>query len=124
MPRSISSGHRKHPFTVLGGRRKPRPVPGKEDGLERSGLPSGMVAALVRQQGGVCAICRSRPATHVDHDHALARLHPHPEHAYCRRCIRSVTCGQCNSMIGFAGDRPEVLEAGAAYVRLWRESRS
>lgn len=105
-------------------RRRPRDVPGKPaSSLSRPGLPRGLVEDLVRRQGGLCAVCRARPATHADHDHALARLHPHPDAAYCVRCLRAVLCNSCNSMVGFAADSPEVLEAGAAYVRAWRERR-
>ena len=125
MPRSISSGHRKHPFTVLGGRRKPRPVPGKEDGLGRPGLPNGLVADLVRRQGGRCAICgRFMPTPVIDHDHELARLHPHPVNSYCVRCVRGILCGHCNTVLGFARDDPDTLERAAAYVRLSRERRA
>jgi hypothetical protein len=29
---------------------------------------------MVEQQGGVCALCRERPAQHVDHDHVTGRV--------------------------------------------------
>lgn len=101
--------------------RKPRPVPGKDLSLGRPGIPAGMLEARVREQRGLCLLCGDVMAPPVvDHDHELARLHPHPDAAYCVRCWRSVVCRQCNWMLGFSRDRPEVLERGAALVREFR----
>ncbi len=53
----------------------------------------------------------------VDHSHALARQHGHPEERGCLRCFRGILCKGCNLMLGWARDDPERLETGAAYVR-------
>lgn len=102
--------------------RRPRPVPGKPDSVSRPGLPAGLVEAQVRRQGNACTICgRQMAPPFIDHDHELAKTHPHPDAAYCVRCWRGLICGHCNSMLGFARDEPETLERGAAYVRAFRE---
>lgn len=62
---------------------------------------------LLRQQGGVCAICSiDSPGVRgwmVDHDHETSR-------------IRGILCLRCNAMLGHAKDRPEVLRMGADYL--------
>ncbi|MEX0741942.1 MAG: endonuclease domain-containing protein, partial [Phycisphaeraceae bacterium] len=68
------------------------------------------------QQMGLCAICRTRAATHVDHDHRLARIHPHAEGRYCPKCFRGMTCANCNTALGMMKDRSDWLRAAAVYV--------
>lgn len=57
----------------------------------------------MEQQPSVCQICRVKPATHVDHCHETIRP-------------RGLICGTCNTMLGFAYDRPEVLIRAASYL--------
>ena len=66
---------------------------------------------------GACDICKIRlvetlsqtqdfrEVGHIDHDHATG-------------AVRGYLCRMCNHMIGNAKDMPELLEAGAAYLRL------
>jgi hypothetical protein len=65
--------------------------------------------AMVEYQGGLCAICNTKPdkALYVDHCHLTGR-------------VRSLLCSSCNSMLGFARDDPDVLEAGGGYLRAFR----
>jgi hypothetical protein len=51
-----------------------------------------------------------RDVGHIDHDHATG-------------AVRGYLCRMCNHMIGNAKDMPELLEAGAAYLRLIGEDR-
>ena len=52
-----------------------RSAHGREAHLRRSyGLNSITLQHLVDEQGGACAICRERPAQHVDHDHVTGRV--------------------------------------------------
>lgn len=76
-----------------------------------------------RAQRGLCAVClRALPdPPAVDHDHELASTHPHPVTRGCQRCVRGLLCDDCNLMLGRARDEPETLEAGARYLRAWRE---
>ena len=62
---------------------------------------------LLAKQRGKCMICeRTTPTKRgwcVDHDHRTGR-------------IRAILCAPCNSMIGLAKEKPEVLKNAAAYV--------
>jgi len=64
---------------------------------------------MLRRQGGVCAICKRKPdkGLCVDHCHATKR-------------VRKLLCLGCNSMLGFARDNPDLLDAGSAYLRAHR----
>jgi hypothetical protein len=56
----------------------------------RYGLTSADVDAMVEAQGGVCLLCRERPAQHVDHDHLTG-------------AVRGVLCSCCNQGLGASG---------------------
>lgn len=49
---------------------------------------------MVEAQGGCCAICRVRPAAHVDHDHETG-------------AVRGVLCFTCNVGLGNVNDEPD-----------------
>jgi hypothetical protein len=72
------------------------------------GLTRADYKALVDGQAGVCAVCSGPPPTGkrlvVDHNHETGK-------------IRALLCSSCNIMIGHSQERPEALEAGAAYLR-------
>lgn len=108
-------------------RRRPRPVPGDGPrGMPRGdlyGYRPGEAEAIIRSQDGRCLICGEVPNQWaVDHDHALALLHGHARGG-CRKCVRGLICQPCNSMLGFARDNPDILEAGANYIRVSRERK-
>lgn len=63
--------------------------------------------AVLLLQGGGCAGCGARGVTrslHTDHDHRTL-------------ATRGILCVHCNSALRKVLDRPEVLEALAAYLR-------
>jgi hypothetical protein len=60
---------------------------------------------MLEAQEGVCAICRSAPAVHVDHDHATGAVH-------------ALLCFNCNGGLGQLKDNAEALHAAAYYVQL------
>lgn len=65
---------------------------------KRSGLDDTTLAQLWELQGGRCP-CGNRPSRRrpdADHDHALARLHDHPEDRACEACMRGLLCRRCN----------------------------
>ena len=70
----------------------------------RYGLTQEEVVELKVVQGGLCALCRERPAKHVDHDHRTGQ-------------VRGVLCFQCNAGLGQFADRPEMLEAAVRYLK-------
>lgn len=67
---------------------------------------------MFREQGGLCAICglegkktlaTQRFALHVDHDHKTGK-------------VRGLLCHNCNTILGNAGDSPDVLVKAIAYL--------
>ena len=61
------------------------------------------VDAMLASQHGVCAICQTAPAIHVDHDHQTDK-------------VRGLLCFRCNAALGQLGDDPLVLRRAARYV--------
>lgn len=90
--------------------RKRRPEVGERARKKyRYGLTSDAYEALWFSQGGCCKICQlqevetSRGLLFVDHCHSSGG-------------IRGLLCNNCNALLGMAGDSPEVLRRGAAYL--------
>jgi hypothetical protein len=75
----------------------------------RYGITARDADAMLEEQGGSCAICRTEPAAHVDHDHATW-------------AVRALLCFGCNGGLGQFKDDPEVLRAAARYVERHRAS--
>lgn len=75
---------------------------------------------LLDQQNNCCAICREESkdgkSLHIDHDHSCC-----PGRKSCGKCVRQLLCGHCNSMLGYAKDNIETLEAAKKYLE--RHSR-
>lgn len=69
----------------------------------RYGITAEEADAMLVIQGGLCAICRTAPAAHVDHDHATG-------------AVRALLCFGCNGGLGQFRDDPESLRAAADYV--------
>jgi hypothetical protein len=59
---------------------------------------------MMVSQNGKCAICKDRPAEHLDHDHATGKL-------------RGLTCFPCNGGLGQFKDNIEYLESAIEYLR-------
>lgn len=75
-------------------------------GLERADFDR-----MVAEQGNRCKICGREPngnrqyaVLHVDHCHTTGR-------------VRGLLCGNCNTMLGLAGEDPSVLLAAVEYLR-------
>jgi len=73
------------------------------------GLTEAQYDAMLASQGGLCAICRVRPAAHVDHDHETGR-------------VRSLLCFNCNGALGHMLDNPGWLMAAMEYLEQHRAS--
>ena len=71
--------------------------------LREYGLTPDALQELVAQQGGVCAICKERPAVHVDHDHVTG-------------AVRGVLCFPCNAGLGQFRDRADILRTAIDYL--------
>lgn len=76
----------------------------RQDHLKRKyGLTEAQRDELIAAQGGVCCICLSAPATHVDHCHNTGR-------------VRGVLCFNCNSGLGLLRDDPDAMYRAADYL--------
>jgi len=60
--------------------------------------------ALLAEQGGLCAICRERPAKAIDHDHKTLK-------------VRGLLCTQCNMGIGLLGENESLLKRAIHYLQ-------
>jgi hypothetical protein len=58
---------------------------------------------MLAAQHGVCAICQTAQAIHVDHDHRTGQ-------------IRGLLCLRCNAALGQLADDPLVLRRAARYL--------
>lgn len=69
----------------------------------RYGITAAEVEAMMAAEGGTCAICRVKPAEHVDHDHETGD-------------VRGILCFTCNVGLGNFEDDPERLLLGYRYL--------
>lgn len=70
------------------------------------GMPIGEFQAREQAQGGVCAICRTRPKKgplQVDHDHKS-------------RAVRALLCPGCNTGLARFQESPDNLRAAIQYL--------
>jgi hypothetical protein len=76
------------------------------------GISEAELDSLILEQGGVCAICRFRPAEHVDHDHVTG-------------AVRGVLCFPCNAALGLLDDRIDLLARATGYLETstWQKTR-
>jgi hypothetical protein len=70
---------------------------------QRYGLESDQIDLMISQQGGVCAVCRKRPATQVDHDHKTG-------------VVRGILCIYCNAAMGAFRDNPAIISDAIKYL--------
>lgn len=78
---------------------------------EKYGIGEAEYDALLREQGGGCAICGAEPGgvgkygvLHVDHDHKTGR-------------VRGILCQPCNHGLGHFFDDPSRLAGAIEYLR-------
>ena len=69
----------------------------------RYGIGADDVEELVRDQGGVCAICSKPDPEHVDHDHVTDR-------------VPGILCFNCNGGLGQFGDDTDRLARAQLYL--------
>ncbi|WP_381800394.1 endonuclease VII domain-containing protein [Streptomyces niveus] len=81
-----------------------RAAQGRAGHLKRQyGITEAQRDEMISSQMGICVICLSAPAAHVDHCHETGR-------------VRGVLCFNCNSAIGKLGDDPDTLRRATAYL--------
>lgn len=89
--------------------------------LGRYGLTDAQFEAMIRDQGGRCAICSTNQpggsgVWHIDHDHRCCG----ERRKSCGKCVRGLLCSRCNIGLGNFGDDPKVLESAIAYLQRYR----
>jgi hypothetical protein len=77
----------------------------------RYGISAAEADHLLDLQRGVCAICQTAPAAHVDHDHETG-------------AVRALLCFNCNGGLGQFKDDPNLLHVAAFYVEHHRERQA
>ncbi|WP_345771579.1 endonuclease VII domain-containing protein [Geodermatophilus sabuli] len=77
----------------------------------RYGITAGEADAKLEYQGGLCAICRTAPAAHVDHDHVTG-------------AVRALLCSTCNGGLGQFADDPGLMHVAALYAEGHREQQA
>ena len=85
-----------------------RPRLSRLETLRRHNLTPAEYEAEYVGQDGKCAICKTRPIQHIDHDHQTDSY-------------RGLLCGNCNRGLGQFKDDDNVLIAAAEYIRKFRE---
>ena len=83
--------------------------------LRRYGLDEYDYEAMLKRQGGACAICGTadpgagREHFSVDHDHRTGR-------------VRGLLCNSCNKGLGSLGDTADAVARALAYLRRAEEN--
>ncbi|HWH27582.1 MAG TPA: endonuclease VII domain-containing protein [Mycobacteriales bacterium] len=78
----------------------------------RYGITIAEYDAMLEAQAGLCALCRERPAEHVDHDHLFGH-------------VRGLLCSCCNQGLGNFRDELAHVQAAAHYLErtTWRREQ-
>jgi len=106
-PRTEFGARQAAPDGLMSACRPCRSLLGRRDHLKRQyDLTEQEVEAMRAAQGGMCAICRTAPAVHVDHDHASGR-------------VRGMLCFSCNAALGHFKDEPAMLRRAARYLETY-----
>ncbi len=82
-------------------------------GLERNyGITLSQYDSLLKEQSGVCAICKSPPSNNGKR--ATGRLHV--DHNHLTGKIRGLLCSNCNTAMGLLKDNVLILRASIDYI--------
>lgn len=84
--------------------------------LKKHGLSLEEFETLLKDQNGVCAICKKLPTRgrlHVDHNHKCC------EKFACDKCRRGLLCQSCNGALGLVSDNIQTLLSMVEYIKQW-----
>ncbi len=70
---------------------------------------------MLREQGGVCAICGGAETNAIRKSHTAA-VRMSVDHCHDSGKVRGLLCNRCNRAIGLFGDDPVVLRRAIAYL--------
>jgi len=74
--------------------------------------------AMLQQQGGLCAICRSGDLGRKNSGRLAI------DHCHTTGAVRGLLCHRCNSLLGHAKDNIETLQRAIAYLEVANERTS
>ena len=77
--------------------------------VRKYGIGEAEYQELLSEQGGCCAICRI-PSNKCKNSVLCV------DHCHTTKKVRGLLCFNCNSILGLANDRPEVLKAAIEYI--------
>ncbi len=72
------------------------------------GLTPGQYDRMFAEQSGACAVCLS--------PFAGQKKRPHVDHCHRTGKVRALLCSNCNTALGYARDRPDILRTLADYI--------
>lgn len=88
-----------------------------KDNIRRHGMNPEVFYAILKAQGGVCAICGNPPnegkRLAIDHDHSCCDRYK----GTCGKCNRGLLCANCNTALGLFQEEPKILESAIQYLR-------
>jgi hypothetical protein len=83
--------------------------------LARFNMTTSDRDAMVAEQGGKCAVCKSSDpgprGWQIDHDHKCC-----PDRKTCGNCVRGAICVWCNRGLGDFEDNPAYMMNAAIYL--------
>lgn len=88
------------------------------DYQKKYGITLAQFELMLKSQNGVCAIC-GQPETAKRKNGTIQPLAM--DHDHKTGITRELLCSNCNPMLGYAKDDPEILEKAAAYLRKHRK---
>jgi hypothetical protein len=91
-----------------------RAITERRERIIRKGLTPQEYAILLKQQGGLCAICRRPPG--------IRRLAIDTDHS--NRAVRGLLCTSCNNAIGVLGDTANSVHRAVKYLERYENTRS
>lgn len=80
----------------------------------RYGITRERYETMLREQGGVCAICKN-PETGISPRTGTIRLLT-VDHCHSTGAIRGLLCNSCNRAIGLLKDCPDILKNALSYL--------
>lgn len=79
---------------------------------------------MLETQKGLCIGCERHYSEFklpllIDHDHACC-----PTNKSCGKCIRGLLCTECNGLLGYGKDNPEILKRLIKYLEDYKKRRN
>jgi hypothetical protein len=83
---------------------------------EKNGFSKELFEALLKEQGGLCAICNCSLETGLTSKAACA------DHCHVTKQPRGILCKKCNLLLGHAKDDTEILAKAIEYLNMWKRT--